>query len=137
MDGNFYSNGQNSNFYGTPENPMGTNAALSRCSVVFGFISLGLALSAVLSVFAIPVGAIALILAMLSTRRGKNIPRKAVSGIIASVAGIFLGLIIVVSSFVTLLKTGTLQQVINDSQTIIEQMYGDDAQVNAYDGNWL
>jgi hypothetical protein len=59
------------------------------------------------------------------------------SGIIASVAGILLGLIIVVSSFVTLLKTGTLQQVINDSQTIIEQMYGDDAQVNAYGGNWL
>ncbi|MCR4618519.1 MAG: hypothetical protein K5669_10110 [Lachnospiraceae bacterium] len=116
---------------------MGTNSALARSALVMGFISLGLGVSAIFSTFAIPLGAISLILALLSARKGKQLPKKAMTAVIASVAGIALGIIITLSAFVSLFKSGKLMEVINESQSIVEQVYGEDYQVNAYDGNWL
>ena len=127
-------NEQNSygGYYGTPENPMGTNVAFARASMICGFISLGLAVSAFFSAFAVPVAAVGIILAMLSSRRGKNLPRKAMTGVIASAAGLFIGLVILVASMVTVLTSDSLGNMMKTYEDMYEQTFGEDFDWSTY-----
>ena len=116
--------GQNSNngFYGSPDNPMGTNSSLAKGSAICGFISLGLGISAIFSMFAVPVGAVGCILGMLSSRRGKNAPKSARTGVITSTVGLLIGVFITASVLITTFSRIPLSTIIQQYNDMYEQM---------------
>ena len=116
--------GQNSNngFYGSPDNPMGTNSSLAKGSAICGFISLGLGISAIFSMFAVPVGAVGCILGMLSSRRGKNAPKSARTGVITSTVGLSIGVFITASVLITTFSRIPLSTIIQQYNDMYEQM---------------
>ncbi len=116
--------GQNSNngFYGSPDNPMGTNSSLAKGSAICGFISLGLGISAIFSMFAVPVGAVGCILGMLSSRRGKNAPKSARTGVITSTVGLLIGVFMTASVLITTFSRIPLSTLIQQYNEMYEQM---------------
>ncbi len=126
--------GQNSNngFYGSPDNPMGTNSSMARGSFICGFISLGLGITAIFSVFAIPVGAVGCIMGMLSSRMGKKTPKKAMTGIIASAVGCVIGLVITASLLITTLSQYPLSSIIQQYNDMYEQIENGNYSLGSY-----
>ena len=122
MDSNRFSQNSNGNYYGTPDNPMGTNPSLATGSFICGFISLGLAVTAVFSIFSIPASAIGIMLGFMSARRGKNFPKKATTGIIASSVGLVIGLAITISVMATVFSQIPLKVFLNNYNTMYEQI---------------
>ena len=122
MDSNRFSQNTNGNYYGSPDNPMGTNPSLAKGSFICGFISLGLAITAIFSIFSIPVSAIGMMLGFMSSRRGKNFPRKATTGIIASSVGLVIALAITVSVMATVFSQIPLKTFIDQYSNMYEQI---------------
>ena len=135
MDSESYYNNTNEGYYVTPDNPSGTNYKLASASMIIGLISLALLFTFVFSSFSIPLGALGLVLAFMSTRAGKGIPTKAKTGILASSIGLGMGIILTVVSFVTVVKSGMLGSLLNTYSTMYQQMYGEEIDWNRYGFN--
>ena len=135
MDSESFYNNSNGANYGTPDNPAGTNSKLASASMIIGLISLALLFTFVFASFSIPLGALGLVLAFLSTRAGKGVPTKAKTGILASSIGLGVGIILTVVSFVTVIKSGMLGSLLNTYSTMYEQMYGEEIDWNCYGFN--
>ena len=132
MSFNSENDNMNEGYYGTPENPAGTNNRLASASMIIGLISLALLFTFVFSTFSIPLGALGLVLAFMSTRAGKNVPSKAKTGILASAIGLGVGIILTVVSFVTVIKSGMLGSMLNQYSSLYEQMYGEEIDWSDY-----
>ncbi len=130
MDSRGYGQNTYGNYYGTPENPMGTNASFAKGSFICGIISIGMAMSVIFSFFSVPVGAVGLMLGMLSSRKNKNIPRKTMTGIVSSGIGLFIGLVVIIASFAVILKDSSITDLINQYNTIYEQI--ENGNINPY-----
>ena len=136
MDSESFYNNSNGANYGTPDNPAGTNSKLASASMIIGLISLALLFTFIFSSFSIPLGALGLVFAFMSTRAGKGVPTKAKTGILASSIGLGVGIILTVVSFVTVVKSGMLGSLLNTYSAMYEQMYGEEIDWNNYGFNF-
>ena len=129
---NSENNSINEGEFGTPDKPYGTNSRLAATSMILGLISVGALFTFVFSSFSIPLGAIGLLLAFMSTRLGKGIPSKAKTGILASSIGLGMGLLLTVISFITVIKSGMLGNLLNTYSSMYQQMYGEEIDWSDY-----
>lgn len=92
-------------------------------SVICGLMSITACCTGILS---LPLGALGILFAALTYRRGKNMNSLSVIGIVSSCAGIFTAILMTVYSFVmmpTLMKNEAFASQLN---TLTQQMYGMD-----------
>lgn len=117
---NYY--GNNSSSYG-PVDAEGTNSGFAKASMIFGIISVATIMTGIIPVMT---GAAGTLFAILSRRRGKALPRRARVGLPVSVAGMVIGLIITISSVVSVYGSIKSGEFWNDFGTMYEQMYGEE-----------
>lgn len=124
MDGYNFNQDQN-NYYGTPDEPMGTNTAFAKTAFILGFVALGLAFSIMFSSFGIMAGTAGLFFAIMSGRRGKGIPKKGRTAIICSIVAIVISLLIMTLVISVLVMDGSLVDMWTEYMNLYEQMSGE------------
>lgn len=97
---NPYGGGYNP-YYRGPVDPPGTNRRFGGAAFGCGIASLVMVMT---GVFSIILGALGVLFASLSRRRGKGYPARAKAGMTMSVIGMIVGLLITVYSVVTVLQ---------------------------------
>ncbi len=117
MDFNQNSDNQN-NFYNNVTPPMPRANGFAVASFVCGILAASLCCTGILG---IPLGALSILFAVLSKRLGDKMPRMSTIGILLSIAGIILGILMVAYSFYVVFNDSQVYEQVN---TIMEQMYG-------------
>ena len=116
------SSASNSSYYNQPTHrPYGQGFLIA--SMVCGVLSVTACCTGILS---LPLGALGILFAMLTYRRGKKMNGTAMTGIVFSTMGIITGVSILIYSFYTLPDMMNDPAFRNQVDTITEQMYGMD-----------
>ncbi len=116
------SSASNSSYYNQPTHrPYGQGFLIA--SMVCGVLSVTACCTGILS---LPLGALGILFAMLTYRRGKKMNGTAMTGIVFSTMGIITGVSILIYSFYTLPDMMNDPAFQNQVDTITEQMYGMD-----------
>lgn len=127
---NYYSdnsNMQNTNAQGAyPPHP-GEAGGLPTASRICGIISFGLGILSVtaccLGYLSIPLGALGILFAMLSRRIGKQMPPTCKSGIILSVIGIVVGLVMMATTIYITITDPQFWEQTQETMELYEEMY--------------
>lgn len=122
-------NANNNQYYQSPVNLDGTNRKFGGAALGCGISSLVTLLFGVPSVI---LGALGILFANLSRRRGKGYAPKAVGGLVMSIAGLVLGLVLTVNSVIyvyTLMNSDAFQKTMLDTYTT---MYGEEYGTELY-----
>lgn len=116
------SNASNSSYYNQPTHrPYGQGFLIA--SMVCGFLSVTACCTGILS---LPLGALGILFALLTYRRGKKISGTAMTGIVISTMGIITGVSMLIYSFYTLPDMMRDPLFRNQVDVITEQIYGMD-----------
>lgn len=137
-NGNGYNNGYNNSYnndyyyYNNPNNvnrpdTVGTNPRLATASMVFGIASLATMWTGIGSLFC---GAMGVIFANLSKRRGKATLGKAKAGLVMSVIGLVIGVFLLIYSMfivsMAFATNGPLKEFKDEYSRMYEQVYGEE-----------
>lgn len=127
---NFYSDNSNTqepNTQGTCPPPLNEYGGLPTASRVCGIISFSLGIFSVtaccLGYLSIPLGALGILFAMLSRRIGKQMPPACKSGIILSVIGIAVGLVMMFTTIYITITDPRFWEQTQEMMEIYEEMY--------------
>ena len=112
----YYQNPDNSNYIPTPQPERPNGFAIA--SMVLGILAVVVCCTGILGV---PLGALSIIFAALSKRRGKKMPGMSIAGICLSIAGIVLGLFMTVYSFYLVYNDPAIREQTN---MLMEEFYG-------------
>ena len=112
----YYQNPDNSNPTPTPQPNQANGFAIA--SMVLGILAVVVCCTGVLG---IPLGALSILFAALSKRRGKKMPGMSLTGIWLSIVGIILGLLMTIYSFYLVFNDPTVKAQTN---LIMEELYG-------------
>ena len=116
------SSASNSSYYNQPTHrPYGQGFIIA--SVICGALSVTACCTGILS---LPLGALGILFALLTYRRGKNINGTVMTGIVLSTMGIITGVSMLIYSFYTLPDMMRDPMFRNQVDAITEQMYGMD-----------
>ena len=105
-----------SNYIPTPQLERPNGFAIA--SMVCGILAIVVCCTGILG---IPLGALSILFAVLSKRRGRKLPGMSLAGILLSVAGILLGLLMTVYSFYLVFNDPTIKEQTN---IMMEELYG-------------
>ena len=112
----FYPNSDNPNYNSAPQPNRPGGFAIA--SLVCGIISVILCCTGVLS---IPTGALGILFAVLTKRKGQNMSGLCIAGIWLSCVGMALGILMTVYSFFMVFSNPVLYEEVN---TMFQTMYG-------------
>lgn len=124
---NYYSDNSNmQNTQGAYPSP-GENSGLSTASRICGIISVSLGIFSVsaccLGYLSIPLGALGILFAMLSRRIGKQMPPACKSGIILSVIGILVGLVMMIATIYVTITDPIFWEQYQETMEMYEEIY--------------
>ena len=112
----FNQNSENTNY--VPSQPFKRPNGFAIASLVCGIISLILCITGILG---IPAGALSILFAALSKRKGQFLSGMSIVGIVLSVIGILLGLLIIAYTIFLLFYDPAFKDQMN---ILMQQMYG-------------
>ena len=112
----FNQNSENTNH--VPNQPYKRPNGFAVASLVFGIISLSLCITGILG---IPAGALSILFAALSKRKGEALSGICIVGIVISALGMLLGLLIIAYTIFLLFYDPAFKEQIN---LLMQQMYG-------------
>lgn len=112
----FNQNSENTNY--VPNQPSQRPSGFATASLVCGILSLVLCCTGILG---IPAGALSILFAVLSKRKGESLSGMSIAGIVTSAIGILLGILAVAYSIYLLFYDPTFREQID---LMMQQMYG-------------
>ena len=112
----FNQNSENTNY--VPNQPFKRPNGFAVASLVCGILSLALCITGILG---IPAGALSILFAALSKRKGERLSVPGIVGIATSVIGILLGLLIMAYTIFLLFYDPTFKE---QMDILMQQMYG-------------
>ncbi len=124
MDYNQYNNGQNNrnqNYYGQPT-PRKKNNGFAIASMVCGICSVVLSCLGL----SLPFGALGILFAILTCRKGRATDSMSIAGIVTSCIGLFMSVLMIISVFVQLPSMLQDQTFRKELDTVYEAIYGED-----------
>ncbi|MCQ2493991.1 MAG: DUF4190 domain-containing protein [Lachnospiraceae bacterium] len=122
-------NSYNSSYY-SPSSPQGTNPKFGGAAFGCGIASLATLFT---GVFSIGLGALGIIFAALSRRRGKGYPARAKSGLVMSVIGLLVGAFITANSLVYVYSIMGTDEFYNEFNTTYQMLYGEELDRDEFD----
>jgi hypothetical protein len=120
--GNWYNDSQNNNTnntYGGYSVRRKTNG-FEIASMVMGILSI---ITCCFGIFSLPLGALGILFALLSRRKGSSMSGLSITGIVTSVIGMLLGILIILGAILTLSNSDFREKYIDP---VYEQTYGMD-----------
>ena len=112
----FNQNSENTNY--VPNQPLKRQSGFAIASFVCGILSLVLCCTGILG---IPAGALSILFAVLSKRKGESLSGMSIAGVVTSVIGILLGILTTAYSIYMLFYDPTFREQID---IMMQQMYG-------------
>lgn len=109
---NEFSNNQYNNYYISSAPEREKVSGFSIASMILGMISI---LFCCTGIFSLPFGALSILFAILSKRKGKAMPPMSLTGIILACVGIVMGLFMLVYSVFTFLTDPEFRKAFEDS----------------------
>lgn len=133
---NQYNDSYNNPYGNRPVNPSGTNARFGGAAFGCGIASIATLFT---GVFSLMLGALGLIFANLSRRRGVGYPARAKAGMVMSIIGMVIGAIITLNSFIYVYTVMGSEEFYNEFNSTYQMIYGEELDMEEYEQmfNWF